>query len=154
MALTSTIVNDLVSGTSTLTLTSGSTVESVVYTNSTRSFVFATQVAFNLSALDFIKFVAILVAFKLSIDQVFAPSGSFTTFNVSDIVDTNDGINALNFVFAKAGNALYTISATYPAGTINFARRLSVGTLTYAELVYYLLIVQHFQDEVRKTFGI
>jgi hypothetical protein len=155
MAISSTTVSDTAAGTSTLTITSGVTVESVVYTISTRNLVFSTVGRFALSATDFIKFQTILDVYNAFLQNVFGATVlGYNTFSVAQVVDTNDGSSSLNYQFYNTNHPLYNITATYPNGTIAFGNRNQSTTLTYEEFVYFINSRAHFIQEVHNVYKI
>lgn len=155
MAISSTTVNDLAAGTSTLKRLSGSTVENIVYTQSTNAFVFSSESSFSLSATDYVKFFSILDVYNKNILFVFTPAvNAYASFNISQVSDTDDGINALAFTFYKRGHLLYDISATYPSGTVNFAARTQGSTVLFDEFEYFLAISAFFTQQLRLKFKV
>jgi len=155
MAITSTNINDLVALTSVLEISSGSVIENVTYTHSTRSMTFAAQPAFSLSAADFLSFSTILNNFNTNVFYVFNVNvNGFATFEISKVLDVNDGVSTLTFDFRKGVRPIYLITATYPSGNLSFAQRTISPTLTYEEWVYFQQAKFHYEQEIRKVFNI
>lgn len=156
MPIQSTTTVDTTANAMTLLITqSASTIESIVYTLSTDSLTFSTVNAFSLSAADFLIFAKTLDIFKDFIIKTFGPGIlSFSTFNVSNVADTNDGINTLGFSFSQSNHPLYSKTATYPFGSVTFSKRNQSTTLTREEWLYYHVVSSHFEDEIHRTFRI
>lgn len=155
MAISSTTINDLIVGTSTLTITSGSTIENVVYTNSTKSFLFSSQLAFTFSPSDFIQFIAVLDAYNVNIQAIFNPAltGIFApTFNIRTASNIDDGINTVTFVFQKGSTKLYDKTAIYPSGQITCAARANPVTLTFEEWTAYHDFSRHFESQIHHLY--
>jgi hypothetical protein len=153
MALTSTIVIDKVANTAEVQITSIDLIEDITYTFSSNSLGFLPQVLYTITAEEYIQFVSILTAFNLAIITNFsAIPFLFSTFEVTSISDTNDGIDTLKFLFEKTPDLLYDLTAIYPAGDVSFAKREQATTLTFEEWTYYLLTSLHFNQEVAKQF--
>lgn len=154
MALTSTTVNDLSANTSTLSIL-GDMTESVVYTKSTNSFLFSSQLTFTITPTQYLQFAVILIAYNANIVNVFNPSFSVSTpFNVSSISDINDGVGNLNFLCNAGGHRLYSISCAVPNGNCVFAARNSNITLTFDEFQFYLSSSIHFKNEIIKSYSL
>ena len=155
MAITSTIVNDSVAKTSTLTVLSGITsIESCVYTQSTNNLVFSTINPFNLSIQDDILFESFLITYQNNLINGFSISNVSVPFSISQVQETNDGVNSITFKFYQANHPLYNITATYPAGTVNFGNRNQATTLTYQEWLYMLQSKHHFYEQLRLYYKV
>lgn len=152
MALISTTINDLTTGTAALTISSGTAIENITYTKSSNTVAFTTQNAFTLSPSDFLIFRDILDIFDKNLVNVFSPGHSLpNNFSVSQITDTNNG-TVLSFGFYQTNHPVYSITSTYPAGSCAFAKRNQAITLSYDEWQYYHTTSLHYEQEVKQYY--
>jgi len=152
VAISSVISNDLLANTSTLTL-SGDASESIIYSKSTNSFFFAAQPTFSITPSQYLQFSSMLLAFNVNVNNIFNPNSNVSsTFNISNVSDTNDGINSLNYLCSWGSNRLYAITSTYPLGNCVFGARNNKINLTFDEFQFYLLCSVHYKNEIIKSF--
>ena len=155
MSFTSTITNDFTGATSTLKIVSGSIIETLTYTDSTRSIHFPPHASFSLSAANFLNFSSCLDSFNANLIKTFGSNiSNFSSFEVSKVSDINDGVGTLTFDFRKATHPIYLITASYPLGNLIFSARNTASDLTFEEWAYYHSASLHYELEIRRFFNL
>lgn len=154
MAITNSIVNDVANGTCSIDISSGSVIESISYDNSTKSFTFATQSPFSLSASDYLSFQKMLDAFNVNVISVFNFNVQIGEFSISQITDTDDGVGSLSYKIYKANHPLYDLTATYPSGSVSFGNRNQPTTLNFNEWTYFHQTQDFYEIQIRKRYGL
>lgn len=156
MPIQGTISIDTAANTMTLTiLQSAVTIESITYTYATNSLLFSTMATFTLSATDFVAFAGLLDSFNTSIAKSFNPSTTISqNFTIHQVQDENNGSGSLTFQISKTVHPFYSLTASYPLGSVNFDHRTNTTTLLYDEWLYYHSVSVHFEDEIHKFFKV
>lgn len=147
MAITSTITIDASGNIVGAVSLNGSTlIDTITYTNLNQQVSFVTHLAITLSSSDFITLINFYLAFNAGIiASLISPNQhQFVPFTSVDVVQANDGISQLSFTLTS-GSSLFDYTATYPAGTVNVARRNSAVTLSYAQWLYALYILANYK---------
>lgn len=160
MANVNTIAIDLVTGTAILTITNSSnTVETITYTNSSKTLLFANRSLINISGSDFLNMLAQFIIFQQAILTNFSANifSTMTFTEVQNIENNNTGGNTWDFYcvtsYSPTGRTLdYSALGSY--GTVNVKNRQFATTINFAEWVYLLQALNHYNASVKAFFSL
>lgn len=151
MALTATILVDIVNVTETLTWSvGGSQIDQMVYASNTVTL--GSTSGFSLSKSDLLLYIANLNLFNLSIISNFpsVQSSRLLSLPVSNFeIDlTSAGVTHINYVQSSQGNSVYSTNYVPIAQAASFAARSSVN-LTMQEFFLMVLMNQQYLNQVQ-----
>lgn len=153
MAISSNINIDIVSGTTSCNIIGdqNNTIDILTYTNSNSTMTFAKREAIKIQYKDFQQKLLLVQTFNNSIiNSLFSPSLQIIPFDQIVVMESNDGL-ILKWQFKIYDKMLFDFVCYYNESIVVIEKREEELILSYAQWLYFIYLIQRFQEVCRKN---